>query len=199
MKKIQKEKKAQSTIFSKLASFLGAFKMPLFIICYTPIDFVVYHLSCVRKKMIELYGKPGRYVWMFTFLEDFKFFRTIIKHKLPIQYFPKSEDPYDGGYFCGNKTLFLVSDDVYFDETDNEWHPRFEHPYPNALVYLARKKAACNNYAAEHNTCCEHAFFLVNERHLNRREKELIKKEAYVVTYNKKIFLERVRGLLENN
>ena len=105
----------------------------LFAFLYTPIDFVIYHLSVVHKEMKRIYGKRLKYVWLFTLSYGYKLHKLIIKNNLPLQFFPKSEDPNNYGYFYCNKTLFLADVAPFFDFENNKYIFAQEWPKYNDI------------------------------------------------------------------
>lgn len=172
----------------------------LFAFLYTPIDFVIYHLSVVHKEMKRIYGKRLKYVWLFTLSYGYKLHKLIIKNNLPLQFFPKSEDPNNYGYFYCNKTLFLADVAPFFDFENNKWDVVQSNDELDYQVYVEAERERFLQCAGVNESIeCERVVFLVEEKELSPEEKELTKNADFILMYNKKNFAKRMRDFIENN
>ena len=67
-----------------LLTFPIAVLMVLFLLLYTPTDFVRYCFSNRRREMKRLYGKQVKYSWIITLTDHYRIFELIAKNDLPI-------------------------------------------------------------------------------------------------------------------
>lgn len=195
-----KKKITDSPVIVGIIAFLFIFPFLSFAFLYTPIDFVIYHLSSVRKEMKRIYGKRLKYIWLFTLSYGYRLHKLIIKNNLPLQFFPKSEDPGDYGYFYCNKTLFLADATPQFDFENNKWDVIQSHDENDYQVHVeAEKKSFLQCASVNESIECERVVFLVEEKELSPEEKKLAKDVDFILMYNKKNFAKRMRDFIENN
>ena len=105
-----------------LFTFPIAVLMVLFLLLYTPIDFVRYCFSNRRREMKRLYGKQVKYSWIITLTDHYRIFELIAKNDLPILFIPACENPCQYGYFYYNQTLFLHDVVPHFDVESGNWY-----------------------------------------------------------------------------
>ena len=172
----------------------------LFAFLYTPVDFVIYRLSVVHKEMKRIYGKRAKFIWLFTLSYRYRLHKLIIKNNLPLQFFPRSEDPNASGYFYYNKTLFLADVVPHFDPENNKWDVIQSNDELDYQVYVeAEKESFLQRASVDESIECERVVFLVEEKELYPEEKELANAVDFILPYNKKNFAKRMRDLIKNN
>ncbi len=195
-----KKKITDSPVIVRIIAFLFMFPFLSFAFLYTPIDFVIYHLSSVRKEMKRIYGKRLKYMWLFTLSYGYRLRKLIIKNNLPLQFFPKSEDPGDYGYFYCNETLFLADATPHFDFENNKWNVIQSLDELDYQVYVETEKELffqCKG--VDESIKCERVILLVEKQELYAEEEELAEAADFILPYNKKNFANRMRDFIENN
>ena len=195
-----KKKITDSPVIVGIITFLFIIPFLLFALLYTPIDFVIYHLSAVRKEMKRIYGRRSNYMWLFTLSYGYRLHKLIIKNNLPLQFFPKSEDPGDYGYFYCNKTLFLADATPHFDFENNKWNVMQSLDELDYQVYVeAKKELFFQCKGVDESIKCERVILLVEKQELYVEEEALAEATDFILPYNKKNFAKRMRDLIKNN
>ena len=180
-----------------LFTFPIAVLMVLFLLLYTPIDFVRYYFSNRRREMKRLYGKRAKYSWIVTLTDHYRIFELIAKNNLPILFIPACENPCQYGYFYCNLTLFLHDVVPHFDAESGIWHIVQEHDESDLCDYIEAEKEnfhKCMGF--NENMKCEKVIFLVKEKDVYDEEKDLIENSDFILTYNKKNFAEKIKGFI---
>ena len=195
-----KKKITDSPVIVGIITFLFIIPFLSFALLYTPIDFVIYHLSAVRKEMKRIYGRRSNYMWLFTLSYGYRLHKLIIKNNLPLQFFPKSKDPGDYGYFYCNKTLFLADATPHFDFENNKWNVMQSLDELDYQVYVeAEKELFFQCKGVDESIKCERVILLVEKQELYVEEEALAEATDFILPYNKKNFAKRMRDLIKNN
>ena len=171
--------------------------MVLFLLLYTPIDFVRYCFSNRRKEMKQLYGKRAKYSWIVTLTDHYRMFELIAKNNLPILFIPACENPCQYGYFYYNQTLFLHDVVPHFDVESGNWYILQDHDESNLYGYIEAEREdfqKCTGF--NENIKCERVVFLVEENDVYDDEKNLIENSDFILTYSKKNFAEKINRFL---
>ena len=171
--------------------------MVLFLIIYTPVDFVRYCFSNRRKKMKRVYGKRAKYTWLITLTYHYRTFELISKKNLPIEFCPANQNPCEYGYFYYDKILFLPDVVPHFDPKSNNWYVAQGHEERDFVNYIELEKEhfrKCMDYSE--NMKCEKAVFLVKENEVYDKEKSIVETADFILTYNKKNFAQKINELL---
>lgn len=177
--------------------FPVAIFMVLFLLLYTPIDFVRYCFSNRRREMKHLYGKRAKYSWMITLTDHYRIFELIAKNDLPILFIPACENPCQYGYFYYNQTLFLHDIVPHFDVESGNWYIVQEHDQSDLSGYIEAEREnfhKCTGF--NENIKCERVVFLVKENDVYDEEKNIAENSGFILTYNKKNFAEKIKGFI---
>ena len=177
--------------------FPVAIFMALFLLLYTPIDFVRYRFSNRRKEMKRLYGKRAKYSWIVTLTDHYRIFELIAKNNLPILFIPACENPCQYGYFYYNQTLFLHDIVPHFDVESGNWYIVQEHDQSDLSGYIEAEKEKfrkCTGF--NENIKCERVVFLVKENDVYDEEKNIAENSDFILTYNEKNFAEKIKGFI---
>ena len=180
-----------------LFTFPIAVLMVLFLLLYTPIDFVRYRFSNRRREMKRLYGKRAKYSWIITLTDHYRIFELIAKNDLPILFIPACENPCQYGYFYYNKTLFLHDVVPHFDVGSGNWYIVQEHDQSDLSGYIEAEREnfhKCTGF--NENIKCERVVFLVKENNVYDEEKDIAENSDLILTYNKKNFAEKIKGFI---
>lgn len=178
-------------------TFPIAVLMVLFLLLYTPIDFVRYRFSTRRREMKRLYGKRAKYSWIITLTDHYRIFELIAKNNLPILFIPACENPCQYGYFYCNQTLFLHDAVPHFDVESGNWYIVQDHDESDLYGYIEAERESfhkCTGF--NENIKCERVVFLVKEKDVYDEEKNLIENSDFILTYNKKNFAEKITRFL---
>ena len=174
-----------------------AILMVLFLLLYTPIDFVRYCFSNRRREMKHLYGKRAKYSWIITFTHHYRIFELIAKSSLPISFIPAFENPCQDGYFYYNQTLFLHDIVPHYDVENGTWYIVREHDESDLSVYMEAEKEDFYKCAGfNENMQCERIIFLVEEEDVYDEEKVMVEKSDFILTYNEKNFADKINAFL---
>lgn len=183
--------------FSKIIIWIVVFPltilMALFLIIYTPIDYIRYCFSHRRKEMKRLYEKRAKYSWLVTLTSHYRLYELITKQNLPIRFFPRSENPCINGFFYCNGILFLEDIVPHYDHENNNWYISQKDCAEDLTDYMELEKEEfhkCMGY--NENLTCERVVFLVNEKDFSREEKDMAESAEFILTYNKKNFAEKI-------
>lgn len=177
--------------------FSIAILMALFLIIYTPVDFLRYCFSNRRAEMKRLYGKRAKYTWIVTLTDHYRMYELISKNNLPIEFYPKNQNPSTHGYFYYDHTLFLPDVVPHFNSEANHWYIGNEEDESDFHAFVEAEKEAfleCVDY--DENIKCEKIVFLVKEHEVYDEEKDLVEKADFILTYNKKNFKEKISKFL---
>ena len=180
-----------------LFTFPIAVLMVLFLLLYTPIDFVRYYFSNRRREMKRLYGKRAKYSWIVTLTSHYGIFELIAKNNLPILFIPACENPCQYGYFYYNQTLFLHDVVPHFDVESGNWYIVQEHDQSDLSGYIEAEREhfhKCTGF--NENIKCERVVFLVKENDVYDEEKNIAENSDFILTYNKKNFAEKIKGFI---
>ena len=192
--------KKDSKLFSVLTFpfvILICFFVFLYMLLYTPVDIFRYCFSNRRKEMKRLYGKQAKYTWLVTLTAHYRIFELISKNDLPILFVRKNKNPCEYGYFYYNKTLFIADVVPHFDEKSGNWYIVMGHDQSDLAAYIETQKEdfhRCTGY--NENAKCEEVIFLVNEKDIYGKEKDLIENTDFILPYNKKNFAEKMNGFI---
>jgi len=172
--------------------------MMLFILLYTPIDFVRYRFSAFRKYM-RIYGKRLKYTGLISLTSHYKLYGMIAKNNLPVIFLPRAENPCDGGFFYSNKVLFEEDAFPFYNHEKGDWYLLLGHHEEEKLIsYVEWKKAHFHECMAQNeNMKCERVVFLVKEGDVSAEEKDLYENAEFILMYNKKNFAEKISEFLE--
>ena len=193
---MEKDSKVSQAIILILV-FPIAVLMALFLIFYTPIDYIRYCFSNRRKEMKRLYGKRAKYTWLVPHTDHYKIFELISKSNLPIQFYPQNQNPCERGYFYCDQTLFLPDVVPHYDPESKNWYIVQEHDASDFLAYIEAEKEdfhKCTGY--NENTKCEKIVFLVKEKDMYDDDINMVEKADFILTYNKKNFAEKLKEFL---
>jgi len=193
MKKNGKLSQALVLVFT----FPIAVLMVLFLLLYTPIDFIIYYFSNRRREMKRLYGKRAKYSWIVTLTSHYGIFELIAKNNLPILFIPACENPCQYGYFYYNQTLFLHDVVPHFDVESGNWYIVQEHDQSDLSGYIEAEREhfhKCTGF--NENIKCERVVFLVKENDVYDEEKNIAENSDFILTYNKKNFAEKIKGFI---
>ena len=177
--------------------FPVAVLMALFLLLYTPIDFIRYCFSNRRRELKRLYEKRAKYSWIITLTDHYRIFELIAKNNLPILFIPAHENPCQYGYFYCNQTLFLHDVVPHFDVESGNWYIVQGHDESDLYGYTEAEKEnyhKCTGF--NENIKCERVVFLVKEKDVYDEEKDLIENSYFILTYNKKNFAEKINSFL---
>ena len=170
----------------------------LFLLLYTPIDFVKYYFSKLRREMKHLYGKKAKYFCLITLSNQYKTFELIRKNKLPIMVASTFENPCKYGYFYYNQILFLHDNVPHFDFESESWYIVLDSNESNLSSYVELEKEEFYKcFADGEGIKCERVIFLVNERDVYDEEKCQADDAEFILTYNKKNFAQKIKALIE--
>ena len=180
-----------------LFTFPIAVLMVLFLLLYTPTDFVRYCFSNRRREMKRLYGKRTKYSWIVTLTDHYRIFELIAKNNLPILFIPACENPCQYGYFYYNQTLFLHDVVPHFDVESGNCYIVQEHDQSDLSGYIEAEREnfhKCTGF--NENIKCERVVFLVKENDVYDEEKNIAENSDFILTYNKKNFAEKIKGFI---
>lgn len=192
----KENKLGQAIIF--ILVFPVALLMMLFMLLYTPIDFLRYLFSDFRRDMKRIWSKRARYLWLITITAHYKLYNLIAKNNLPISFLPENDNVCAGGFFYFNKILFEEDAAPHYDSEKGDWYLiHGHHEEENLISYVEWKKAHFRECMAHNeNMKCESVVFLVEERYVSAEDKNLYENADFILTYNKKNFAEKMSEFL---
>lgn len=171
--------------------------MALFLLLYTPVDFVRYVFSNRRKEMKRLYGNQTKYTWLVTLTNHYRIFELISKNRLPILFVRKGKNPCTHGYFYYNQTLFLADVVPHFNSESGNWYIVRGHDESDLSAYIEAEKEDFHKCVGfNENAKCERIVFLVKEKDIYDEARNMVENADFILTYSKKNFAEKINGYI---
>ncbi len=171
----------------------------LFLLIYTPVDYLKYRFSSFRKQMKLRYGKEAKYTWLIATSYYFKIFERIEKHGLPLQYFRDPKVTMGSyGYFYCEGTLFVVDMVPRYNHESGSWYVIEEDSEADLQSYMDSEMQAFRECVQDtENLPCNRMVFLVDEEEVYKEDREIAKDVPFLLIYDVDSFPHVIREFLE--
>lgn len=168
--------------------------MCIYLLFYTPIDYIKYYFSHFRKDMKTQYGKKAKYTWLCSLSNHFRIYEMIAKNNLLIEYFRKpSVKMCTYGYFFYKGALLIVDMVPHYAQATHDWYVVQGHDPADLQIYMENEKEEFEKFMNGNlDFVCERVLFLVNEKDLGDEDKAHMKDVDFVLPYNKKNFAQSI-------
>lgn len=178
---------------------IGLFLL-LFMIVYTPIDFLRYRFSRFYRDRKRLYGKADRYTWLVTLFPYYGIYARIAKSGLPVRFLRDQRGPLSPAFFFdeGTRTLFEWEPAPHYDFEAQAWYLLFGKEEGDLRAYCESRVGLFHKCTAgdTESDLCRRVVFLVHEKDLWKEERNLAENADFLLVYNRKNFAEKLGALL---